>query len=95
MTLRTLNYGNYDIFLIMGNAGFCPSTVFPGPFGPGTQKPETQNPESLDRPGTQTLHNLKIKTIWVAGYRYGLQQGEARLCDDPHDPTSPQSIKVP
>ena len=31
MTLRTLNYGNYGIFLIMGNAGFCPSTV--GPFG--------------------------------------------------------------
>ena len=27
MTLRTLNYGNYGIFLIMGNAGFCPSTV--------------------------------------------------------------------
>ena len=24
---RTLNYGNYGIFLIMGNAGFCPSTV--------------------------------------------------------------------
>ena len=23
--LRTLNYGNYGIFLIMGNAGFCPS----------------------------------------------------------------------
>ena len=31
MTLRTLNYGNYGIFLIMGNAGFCPSTV--GPLG--------------------------------------------------------------
>ena len=33
MTLRTLNYGNYGIFLIMGNAGFCPSTVVvdPGP----------------------------------------------------------------
>ena len=29
MTLRTLNYGNYGIFLIMGNAGFCPSTVQP------------------------------------------------------------------
>ena len=29
MTLRTLNYGNYGIFLIMGNAGFCPSTVTP------------------------------------------------------------------
>ena len=27
MTLRTLNYGSYGIFLIMGNAGFCPSTV--------------------------------------------------------------------
>ena len=27
MTLRTLNYGNYGIVLIMGNAGFCPSTV--------------------------------------------------------------------
>ena len=26
MTLRTLNYGNYGIFLIMGNAGCCPST---------------------------------------------------------------------
>ena len=25
--LRTLNYGNYGIFLIMGSAGFCPSTV--------------------------------------------------------------------
>ena len=29
MTLRTLNYGNYGIFLIMGNAGFCPSAVVP------------------------------------------------------------------
>ena len=29
MTLRTLNYGNYGIFLIMGNAGFCPSTEGP------------------------------------------------------------------
>ena len=27
MTLRTLNYGNYGIFLILGNAGFCPSAV--------------------------------------------------------------------
>ena len=27
MTLSTLNYGNYGIFFIMGNAGFCPSTV--------------------------------------------------------------------
>ena len=34
ITLRTLNYGNYGIFLIMGNAGFCPSTV-PLNLGPG------------------------------------------------------------
>ena len=27
MTLRTLDYGNYGIFLIMGNEGFCPSAV--------------------------------------------------------------------
>ena len=27
MTLRTLNFENYGIFLIMGSAGFCPSTV--------------------------------------------------------------------
>ena len=27
MTPRTLNYGNYGIFLIMGNVGFCPSAV--------------------------------------------------------------------
>ena len=29
MTLRTLDYGNYGIFLIMGNAGFISSTVGP------------------------------------------------------------------
>ena len=27
ITLRTQNYGNYDIFLIMGNAGFISSSV--------------------------------------------------------------------
>ena len=27
VTLRTLNYGNYGLFLIMGNAGFISSTV--------------------------------------------------------------------
>ena len=29
-TLRTLNYGNYGIFLIVGDAGFIPSTAGPG-----------------------------------------------------------------
>ena len=44
MTLRTLNYGNYGIFLIMGSAGFCPSTV-----GVGTGQIPTavSNPEVL------------------------------------------------
>ena len=27
LLLSILNYGNYGIFLIMGSAGFCPSTV--------------------------------------------------------------------
>ena len=30
ITLKTLDYGNYGIFLIMGNAGFIPSTVARG-----------------------------------------------------------------
>ena len=34
--LRTLNYGNYGIFLIIGHAGFCPSAVWPmAPLGFG------------------------------------------------------------
>ena len=41
MTLRTLNYGNYGIFLIMGNAGFCPSTV-PMPLFPSNLETEEQ-----------------------------------------------------
>ena len=49
MTLRTLNYENYGIFLIMGNAGFCPSTVLqvlqplvdPDPFNPGSNNPSS------------------------------------------------------
>ena len=31
ITLRTLNYGNDGIFLIMGNTGFIPSTLNPKP----------------------------------------------------------------
>ena len=34
MILRTLNYGNYGLFLIMGNAGFPSSTVELRGFGP-------------------------------------------------------------
>ena len=32
MTLRLLNYGNYGIFLAMGNAGVISSTVSPSIF---------------------------------------------------------------
>ena len=46
MTLRTLNYGNYGIFLIMGHAGFCPSAVSSGWFFP---------PKTLHYLGTWTL----------------------------------------
>ena len=37
MTLRTLNYGKYGIFLIMGNAGFISSTAVIPVFGLGEE----------------------------------------------------------
>ena len=50
MTLRTLNYGNYGIFLSMGHAGFCPSTVIISTrFGERTHiaimRPKTSDPK--------------------------------------------------
>ena len=47
MTLRTLNYGNYGIFLIMGNAGFCPSTVVNRI--PEVRSASSQTPTFLER----------------------------------------------
>ena len=44
MTLRALNYGNYGIFLIMGNAGFCPSTVGLHPLDSSTPRPLNSKP---------------------------------------------------
>ena len=41
--LRTLNYGNYGIFLIMGNAGFLTSTVVRR----STKKINRSNPEAI------------------------------------------------
>ena len=32
ITFRTLNYGNYGVFLIMGDAGFISSTVIIRPW---------------------------------------------------------------
>ena len=67
MTLRTLNYGNFGIFLIMGNAGFCPSTViyyFVGFGDTGTwyvgPSPNTQNPDFPGQPGVGGLTGLVI-----------------------------------
>ena len=50
MTLRTLNYGNYGIFLIMGNAGFCPSTVAIRSSGLAVFVKRRKNPESQGIP---------------------------------------------
>ena len=51
MTLRTLNYGNYGIFLIMGNAGFISSILVPfcdflysGSYNYNPQKGATMKP---------------------------------------------------
>ena len=49
MTLRTLNYGNYGIFLIMGNAGFCPSAVVMIVRPETTQAPILNTSKSPDR----------------------------------------------
>ena len=59
MTLRTLNYGNYGIFLIMGDAGFCPSAVGLGVSGSGSgddglrviqeQRPKTPKRHSYEQ----------------------------------------------
>ena len=43
----TLNYGNYGIFLLMGNAGFIPSTVLRTLNG--ALHPQSQPFESSDR----------------------------------------------
>ena len=52
MTLRTLNYGNYGIFLIMDHAGFCPSKEEAGKqqqaaAGTSTQQQDAQHGISL------------------------------------------------
>ena len=45
MTLRTLNYGNYGIFLIMGHAGFLPiNRMTPSDLGIPRNKQDTPPP---------------------------------------------------
>ena len=52
MTLRTLNYGNYGIFLIMGHAGFCPSNrrawLVNQRFATSEEEPKSRNPTALN-----------------------------------------------
>ena len=59
MTLRTLNYGNYGIFLIMGNAGFCPSAVSP------VQEEDSLLNCSMIQPTPPKVHVLSTKKLWT------------------------------
>ena len=61
MTLRTLNYGNYGIFLIMGNAGFCPSAVVVAFITAPKRIPKPGTWESLDLI-EKGIHPLRIAT---------------------------------
>ena len=70
MTLRTLNYGNYGIFLIMGNAGFCPSTE--SQHWPSTQEnpnlcPYTLNPRLRNpKPHWRSLDAYQVSSdLWL------------------------------
>ena len=64
MTLRTLNYGNYGIFLIMGHAGFCPSTV-----GPSSQHVRGLHRwAALERPAVV----VDLGKGWQGHYGHGL-----------------------
>ena len=65
MTLRTLNYGNYGIFLIMGHPGFCPSTE-------GDYKSFTSQKQSAHF--LQHVAMVRTSCLW-----YALLLGEACL----------------
>ena len=69
MTLRTLNYGNYGIFLIMGHAGFCPSTesLNPKPFG-------SRKAEESANPGHQVgTEGYDRSVCRASGVRFGFR----------------------
>ena len=69
MTLRSLNYGNYVKFLIMGNAGFISSTVGSQFVGHGLRARyrnlySNPSPKGPSRPYLRTLGPLWVpKTI--------------------------------
>ena len=68
MTLRTLNYGNYGIFL-MGNAGFISSTVV---MARGRQLSPAQDPELNPIAGpttTDPFGGLGFEGLGVLGFR--------------------------
>ena len=68
MTLRTLNYGNYGIFLIMGNAGFCPSTVVV--FGHSWKKP--RGDRYCSKGYYQRYQKSCCYSVWTLMIRIGL-----------------------
>ena len=47
MTLRTLNYGNYGIFLVMGHAGFAHQPYDPKPLRILLKALKILNPKNL------------------------------------------------
>ena len=65
MTLRTLNYGNYGIFLIMGNAGFCPSTLLE------LRSPKNYVSRCFKALGFRDYGNYGISLLWVVGVYKG------------------------
>ena len=63
MTLRTLNYGNYGILLIMGNAGFCPSTVLLYILACVDPDPETSKPRPKSKTQSPGNDTQKLKAL--------------------------------
>ena len=74
MTLRTLNYGNYGIFLIMGNAGFCPSAVWAKTIFPGIQDLERE-PQAT----TTSLHHRVFLLLLLLSILPATDQGPQTL----------------
>ena len=73
-SLRTLHYGNYGIVLIMGNAGFIPSTVY---YDPVLGSPPIKTLTNYGR-RVMGLHCVSKAAIWES---HGLPQpSKSQLC---------------
>ena len=92
MTLRTLNYGNYGILLIMGHAGFCPSAESSQvtlhiacahahvPLWSGSQAPEVASKLSAKTPYAPTLNALvQIDKATKCAPRQSIDEDRSKL----------------